>query len=59
MDVESSVRKAAGGDLDAFAAITRAFQHMAFGYALGFVRDIPEEAFYFTGGMDEVRSPRR
>src|SRR5688572_2538760 len=51
MDVESSVRKAAGGDLDAFGAITRAFQHMAFGYALGFVRDfrdaedVVQEAF--------------
>jgi RNA polymerase sigma factor (sigma-70 family) len=51
MDVESSVRKAAGGDLDAFGAITRSFQHMAFGYALGFVRDfrdaedVVQEAF--------------
>lgn len=38
MDVESLVRKAAGGDLDAFGAITRSFQHMAFGYALDEVR---------------------
>jgi hypothetical protein len=34
MDLESAVRAAAGGHLDAFAEITRRFQHMAFGYAL-------------------------
>jgi RNA polymerase sigma factor (sigma-70 family) len=51
MDIESAVRKAASGDLDAFGAITRAFQHMAFGYALGLVRDfrdaedVVQEAF--------------
>ena len=51
MDVESAVRKAAGGDLDAFGTITHCFQHMAFGYALGFVRDfrdaedVVQEAF--------------
>src|SRR5215470_5831004 len=40
MDLERSVRAAAGGDLDAFAELTRRFQHMAFGYALSFVRDL-------------------
>jgi len=40
MDLEPSVRAAAGGDLDAFAEIVRRFQHMAFGYALSFVRDL-------------------
>jgi RNA polymerase sigma factor (sigma-70 family) len=40
MDLESAVRAAAGGDLDAFAEIVRRFQHMAFGYALSFVRDL-------------------
>src|SRR5262245_64038811 len=40
MDLESRVRAAAGGDLDAFAEVTRRFQHMAFGYALSFVRDL-------------------
>jgi RNA polymerase sigma factor (sigma-70 family) len=40
MELESAVRAAAGGDLDAFAEITRRFQHMAFGYALSFVRDL-------------------
>jgi hypothetical protein len=51
MDIETSIRKAAGGDLEAFTAITRAFQHMAFGYALGLVRDfrdaedVVQEAF--------------
>jgi DNA-directed RNA polymerase specialized sigma24 family protein len=40
MDLESLVRAAAGGDLDAFAELTRRFQHMAFGYALSFVRDL-------------------
>ncbi len=52
MDVESSVRKAAGGDLDAFGAITRSFQHMAFGYALGLVRD-------FRDAEDVVQEARR
>ena len=40
MNLETAVRAAAGGDLDAFAEITRRFQHMAFGYALSFVRDL-------------------
>src|SRR5262249_19429060 len=40
MDLEARVRAAAGGDLDSFAEITRRFQHMAFGYALSFVRDL-------------------
>src|SRR5437870_90315 len=40
MDLERTVRAAAGGDLDAFAEIVRRFQHMAFGYALSFVRDL-------------------
>jgi len=40
MDLELTVRAAAGGDLDAFAELTRRFQHMAFGYALAFVRDL-------------------
>jgi RNA polymerase sigma factor (sigma-70 family) len=51
MDLEASVRRAASGDLDAFADVTRQFQHMAFGYALSFVRnfqeaeDVVQEAF--------------
>jgi RNA polymerase sigma factor (sigma-70 family) len=40
MDLEGAVRAAAGGDIDAFAEITRRFQHIAFGYALSFVRDL-------------------
>jgi RNA polymerase sigma factor (sigma-70 family) len=40
MELESAVRAAAGGDLDAFAEIVKRFQHMAFGYALSFVRDL-------------------
>src|SRR2546428_56261 len=42
MDLEAWVRRAASGDLDAFADVTRQFQHMAFGYALSFVRDFQE-----------------
>ena len=42
MDLEALVRQAATGDLDAFAEVTRRFQHMAFGYALSFVRDFQE-----------------
>jgi RNA polymerase sigma factor (sigma-70 family) len=40
MDLEAPVRAAAEGDLDAFAEVTRRFQHMAFGYALSLVRDL-------------------
>jgi RNA polymerase sigma factor (sigma-70 family) len=40
MELESAVRAAASGDLDAFGEIVRRFQHMAFGYALSFVRDL-------------------
>src|SRR6266498_3891774 len=42
MDLEALVRQAGSGDLDAFAEITRRFQHMAFGYTLTFVRDFQE-----------------
>ncbi|HXJ83358.1 MAG TPA: sigma-70 family RNA polymerase sigma factor [Candidatus Methylomirabilis sp.] len=51
MDLESAVRAAATGDLEAFAEITRRTQHMAFGYALSFVgdlglaEDVVQEAF--------------
>lgn len=51
MDLDASVRRAASGDLDAFADVTRQFQHMAFGYALSFVHnfqeaeDVVQEAF--------------
>src|SRR6266540_4213393 len=51
MDLETSARRAASGDLDAFADVTRRFQHMAFGYALSFVsnfqeaEDVVQEAF--------------
>jgi RNA polymerase sigma factor (sigma-70 family) len=40
MDLERAVQAAAAGDLDAFAEIVTRFQHMAFGYALSFVRDL-------------------
>jgi RNA polymerase sigma factor (sigma-70 family) len=40
MDVEALTRQAKHGDLDAFGELTRRFQHMAFGYALSFVRDL-------------------
>jgi RNA polymerase sigma factor (sigma-70 family) len=42
MDLEASVRRAASGDLDAFADVTRRFQHMAFGYALSVVHDFQQ-----------------
>src|SRR5262245_7000666 len=42
MDLTASVRRAAEGDLDAFADVTRRFQHMAFGYALSLVRDFQQ-----------------
>jgi len=40
MDLEALTRQAKHGDLDAFGELTRRFQHMAYGYALSFVRDL-------------------
>jgi RNA polymerase sigma factor (sigma-70 family) len=51
MDHESLVRRAAGGDVNAFVELTRRFQQFAFGSALAIVRDfqqaedIVQEAF--------------
>lgn len=42
MDLEALVGRAKQGDLDAFAEVTRRFQHMAFGYALSIVRDLQQ-----------------
>jgi DNA-directed RNA polymerase specialized sigma24 family protein len=42
MDVEQLIRRAQQGDLDAFAEVTRRFQHMAFGYALALLRDLQQ-----------------
>jgi DNA-directed RNA polymerase specialized sigma24 family protein len=54
MDLEQLIGRAKQGDLDAFAEVTRRFQHMAFGYALSIVRDLQQaedvvqEAFVAT-----------
>src|SRR6266545_1664270 len=51
MDLEHLIEEAAGRDLDAFSELVRRFQHMAFGSALSFVRelqtaeDVVQEAF--------------
>ena len=42
MDVERLIQRAQQGDLDAFAEVTRRFQHMAFGYAVALLRDLPQ-----------------
>ena len=42
MDVEQLIRQARQGDLEAFAEVTRRFQHMAFGYALARLRDLQQ-----------------
>jgi RNA polymerase sigma factor (sigma-70 family) len=42
MDLEALIRQAKQGDLDAFAEVTRRFQHMAFGYALALLRDLQQ-----------------
>jgi len=42
MDVEELIGRAKQGDLDAFAEVTRRFQHMAFGYALALLRDLQQ-----------------
>ena len=64
MDAESAVRKAAGGDLDAFATLTHLYQHMAFGYALSFVHDfqqaedVVQEAFLAAwDGLPTLAAP--
>ena len=40
MDLATLIGRARERDLDAFAEITRRFQHMAFGYALSMLRDL-------------------
>src|SRR5215470_17080853 len=51
MEHEQLVRRATGGDVKAFVALTRRFQHFAFGSALAAVRDfqaaedVVQEAF--------------
>ena len=42
MDVERLIQRAQRGDLDAFAEVTRRFQHMAFGYAVALLRDLQQ-----------------
>ncbi len=42
MDLEGLVGRARGGDLEAFAELTRRFQQMAFGYALALLHDLPQ-----------------
>jgi RNA polymerase sigma factor (sigma-70 family) len=42
MDVERLIQRAQHGDLDAFAEVTRRFQHMAFGYAVALLRDLQQ-----------------
>src|SRR2546430_7335104 len=42
MDLEGLIARAKQGDLEAFAEVTRRFQHMAFGYALAIVRDLQQ-----------------
>src|SRR5262245_51517659 len=39
-ELERLIERAKQGDLDAFAEVTRRFQHMAFGYALALLRDL-------------------
>jgi RNA polymerase sigma factor (sigma-70 family) len=42
MELEELVERSRGGDLDAFAEVTRRFQQMAFGYAVALLRDLPQ-----------------
>jgi len=42
MDLEGLIERARGGDLEAFAEITRRFQQMAFGYAVALLRDLQQ-----------------
>jgi RNA polymerase sigma factor (sigma-70 family) len=42
MDLEQLIQRAQQGDLEAFAEVTRRFQHMAFGYAVALLRDLQQ-----------------
>lgn len=42
MDLDELIDRTRGGDLDAFAEVTRRFQQMAFGYAVALVRDLQQ-----------------
>jgi RNA polymerase sigma factor (sigma-70 family) len=64
MDHEQLVRKAVGGDVQAFVDLTRRFQHFAFGSALAQVRDfqqaedIVQEAFVAAwAGLPTLTEP--
>src|SRR5882672_10459557 len=64
MDHEQLVRRASGGDVKAFVALTRRFQHAAFGSALALVRDfqraedVVQEAFVAAwAGLPSLADP--
>ncbi len=42
MDLEALIGRVRHGDLDAFAEVTRRFQHMAFGYSVALLRDLQQ-----------------
>src|SRR5438128_6679178 len=42
MDLEQLVRQAARGEVDAFVALTRRFQHFTFGSALALIQDFQQ-----------------
>jgi RNA polymerase sigma factor (sigma-70 family) len=64
MDLTTLIERARGQDLEAFAEITRRFQHMAFGYALSILRDlghaedVVQEAFVAAWfGLSRLEDP--
>src|SRR5258708_15178745 len=64
MDLEPLVRRASVGDVNAFVALTRRFQHFAFGSALALVgdfqlaEDVVQEAFLAAwSGLPRLADP--
>ena len=64
MDLKGLIERCRGGDLEAFAEVTRRFQQMAFGYALALLRDlhqaedVVQEAFVAAWfGLSSLEDP--
>src|SRR5215813_11920414 len=65
MDHDHLVRRATGGDMQAFVELTRRFQHFAFGTALALVHDfqkaedVVQDAFMAAwSGLPSLADPR-
>src|SRR5262249_27721696 len=57
MDLETAVRAATAGDLDAVAGIVKRFQHMAFGSALSVFHDLGQAGDIVHGAFPQPSEP--